>query len=62
MLKSICGIRLDNQKVLRAPGPKIKYFERFFSHLINYLKFMKKLLNKLFFKLNSFIFYFKIYW
>ena len=29
-LKGIRGVRLDNQKVFRAPGPKIKYFERFF--------------------------------
>ena len=24
----MCGLRLDNRKVLRAPGPRIKYFER----------------------------------
>ena len=29
-LKDIRGVRLDNRKVLRAPGPKTKYFERFF--------------------------------
>ena len=24
------GVRLNNRKVLRAPGPRTKYFERFF--------------------------------
>ena len=27
-LKGIRDVRLDNRKVLRAPGPRIKYFER----------------------------------
>ena len=30
MLKGIRGARLDNQKVLRAPGPRANSFERFF--------------------------------
>ena len=29
-LKGIRGIRLDNRKVLRAPGPSTKYFNRLF--------------------------------
>ena len=29
-VKSIRGVRLDNRKVLCAPGPTTKYFERFF--------------------------------
>ena len=29
-LKGICGVRLDDRKVLRAPGTKTKYFECFF--------------------------------
>ena len=29
-LKDISGVRLDNRKVFCAPGPKTKYFERFF--------------------------------
>ena len=29
-LKGIRGVRLDNRKVLRAPGPRTKFFERFF--------------------------------
>ena len=29
-------MRLDNRKVLRAPGPKTKHFERFFCRSINY--------------------------
>ena len=30
-LKGIRGVRLDNRKILRAPGPRIKYFEGFLS-------------------------------
>ena len=30
------GVRLDNQKVLCAPGPRTKYFERHFFRSINY--------------------------
>ena len=30
-LKGIRDVRLDNRKVLRAPGPRTNYFERFFS-------------------------------
>ena len=33
-LKSIHCVRLDNRKVLRAPSPKAKYFERLFVSLI----------------------------
>ena len=43
MLKGIRDLRLDNQKVLRAPGPTIQYFKCLFCHLINYnfrLKFI----------------------
>ena len=29
-LKDIRGVRLDNRKVLRAPEPTTKYFERYF--------------------------------
>ena len=29
-LKGIRGVRLDNRKVLCAPGPTTKYFERLF--------------------------------
>ena len=29
-LKGICGMILDNKKVLSAPGPKTKYFEHLF--------------------------------
>ena len=29
-LKGIRGVRLDNRKVLRAPGPWTKYLERLF--------------------------------
>ena len=29
-LKGIRCVRLDNRKVLRAPGPGTKYFERYF--------------------------------
>ena len=29
-LKGIRGVRIDNRKVLRAPGPTTKYFEQFF--------------------------------
>ena len=29
-LKGIRGVRLDNKKVLCAPGPRTKYFERLF--------------------------------
>ena len=32
-LKGIRGVRLDNRKVLRAPGPRTKYFERVFLSL-----------------------------
>ena len=36
-LKGTRGVRLDNQKVIRAPGPRTKYFERFyFCRSINY--------------------------
>ena len=30
-LKDIRGVRLDNRKVLRAPGPRNKYFELMFK-------------------------------
>ena len=37
-LKGIGGVRLDNQNVLRAPGPKTKDFECFyFCFSINYM-------------------------
>ena len=29
-LKDVRGLRLDNRKVLRAPGCRTKYFERLF--------------------------------
>ena len=29
MLKGIRGVRLNNRKVLRAPGPRTKCFERY---------------------------------
>ena len=29
-LKGMCGVILDNQKVLRVPGPRTKYFEHLF--------------------------------
>ena len=36
-LKGIRGVRLDNRKVLCAPGPRTKYFEsHFFCHSIKY--------------------------
>ena len=35
-LKGIRGVQLDNQKVLCAPGPWTKCFERLFYCLINY--------------------------
>ena len=35
-LKGIRGVRPDNRKVLRAPGPRTKYFERLFYCSINY--------------------------
>ena len=34
-LKGIRGVRLDNRKVLRAPGSRTKHFERLFCRLIN---------------------------
>ena len=37
-LKGIRGLRPDNQKVLRTPRPKTKYFERLFYCSINYNK------------------------
>ena len=42
-LKGIRGVRLDNRKVLRAPGPRNEYFERIFfvvqqtTLLLNYV-------------------------
>ena len=30
-LKGIRGVRPDKRKVLRAPGPRTKFFERFLS-------------------------------
>ena len=33
----MCGVRLDNRKVLRAPVPRTKYFERCFCRSINYI-------------------------
>ena len=30
MLKGIRGVRLDNRKVFRAPGPSAKYSKRLF--------------------------------
>ena len=36
MLKDIGGVRPNNRKVLRAQGPRIKYFERLFYLSINY--------------------------
>ena len=30
-----CGVRLENQKVFRAPGSRIKQFERFFFRSTN---------------------------
>ena len=36
-LKCNRGVRLGKRReVLRAPGPRIKYFERFFCRSINY--------------------------
>ena len=35
-LKGIRGVRRDNQKVTRAPGPRTQYFERLFYYLIKY--------------------------
>ena len=35
-LKGIRGMRPDNQKVLRALGPRTNYFKRFFYRSINY--------------------------
>ena len=36
-LKGTRGVRLDNRKVLRAPGPRTKYFKRFICLLSNKL-------------------------
>ena len=36
-LKGICCARLDNQKFLRAPGPRTKYYQRCFFRSINYI-------------------------
>ena len=35
-LNAICGVKLDNSKVFRAPGPMIEYFERNFCRSINF--------------------------
>ena len=35
-LKGIRGVRLDNRKVLCAPGPRTKNLERLFCRSINY--------------------------
>ena len=35
-LKGIRGVRLDNQIVLRAPGPRTKYFKRLFLCTFKY--------------------------
>ena len=34
-LKGIRSVRLDNRKVLRAPGPRTKLFERISCRLVN---------------------------
>ena len=39
MLKGIRGVRLDNRKILRAPDPVSKYFERLFFRLIKWSLF-----------------------
>ena len=40
--KDIRGVRLNNQKVLCAPGPRTKEFERIFCRSINYkFRFLK---------------------
>ena len=39
-LKCIRGVGNDNQKVLRAPGPMTKYFERLFCRSINYIYYI----------------------
>ena len=38
MLNGIRGVRLKNRKVLRAPGPRTKCFERLFCRSINCIK------------------------
>ena len=47
-LKGIRGVRLDNRKVLRVPGPGTKLFERFFLvkytvvvFILYYIKYMR---------------------
>ena len=35
-LKDIGCVRLDDRKVVRAPGPKTKYIESLFCRSINY--------------------------
>ena len=33
-LKGIRGVRLENRNVFSTPGPRTKYFERFFHSLV----------------------------
>ena len=42
-LKGIRGVRLDNRKVLRAPGPRIKYLSVFIFLRLNYKSYHIKI-------------------
>ena len=49
-LKGIRGVRLNNQKVFCAPGPRNKYFEHIFCRSINYIIQLLTAIKKLFYK------------